>query len=117
MTDDMTPAAADGGQRPEEQLAQQLVEQARPQGDRGQDPRRTGHNRPVYTAIDVAVDGQSDILGLWIGSGGEGATSGRCTSGRPNRPPRNASVKSTSSQLSCSRLLLLVQGLVADVVQ
>ena len=30
-------------------------------------------NRPVYTAIGVTVDGQRDILGLWIGSGGEGA--------------------------------------------
>ncbi|MEZ5340529.1 MAG: IS256 family transposase [Acidimicrobiales bacterium] len=30
-------------------------------------------NRPVYTAIGVTVDGKRDILGLWIGSGGEGA--------------------------------------------
>lgn len=30
-------------------------------------------NRPVYTAIGVTVDGQRDILGLWVGSGGEGA--------------------------------------------
>ena len=30
-------------------------------------------NRPVYTAIGVTVDGQRDILGLWIGAGGEGA--------------------------------------------
>ena len=30
-------------------------------------------NRPVYTAIGVTVDGQRDILGLWIGTGGEGA--------------------------------------------
>jgi putative transposase len=29
-------------------------------------------NRPVYTAIGVSVDGQRDILGLWVGSGGEG---------------------------------------------
>jgi putative transposase len=27
----------------------------------------------VYTAIGVSVDGQRDILGLWVGSGGEGA--------------------------------------------
>jgi transposase-like protein len=27
----------------------------------------------VYTAIGVTVDGQRDILGLWVGSGGEGA--------------------------------------------
>lgn len=30
-------------------------------------------NRPVYTAIGVTVDGQRDILGLWVGAGGEGA--------------------------------------------
>jgi putative transposase len=30
-------------------------------------------NRPVYTAIGVTVDGKRDILGLWVGSGGEGA--------------------------------------------
>ena len=30
-------------------------------------------NRPVYTAIGVTVDGKREILGLWIGSGGEGA--------------------------------------------
>jgi putative transposase len=30
-------------------------------------------NRPVYAAIGVTIDGQRDILGLWIGSGGEGA--------------------------------------------
>ena len=30
-------------------------------------------NRPVYVAIGVTVDGKRDILGLWIGSGGEGA--------------------------------------------
>src|SRR3954449_4152467 len=29
-------------------------------------------NRPVYTAIGVTVDGQRDILGLWVGTGGEG---------------------------------------------
>ncbi len=30
-------------------------------------------NRPVYTAVGVTVDGKRDILGLWIGTGGEGA--------------------------------------------
>ena len=30
-------------------------------------------NRPVYTAIGVTVEGERDILGLWVGSGGEGA--------------------------------------------
>src|SRR4051794_9054863 len=30
-------------------------------------------NRPVYAAIGVTVDGQKDVLGLWMGTGGEGA--------------------------------------------
>lgn len=30
-------------------------------------------NRPVYAAIGVTVDGTRDILGLWVGAGGEGA--------------------------------------------
>ena len=30
-------------------------------------------NRRVYAAIGVTVDGQRDILGLWVGAGGEGA--------------------------------------------
>ncbi|MGF6883717.1 hypothetical protein ABIA39_008300 [Nocardia sp. GAS34] len=30
-------------------------------------------NRPVYAAIGVTVNGEKDILGLWAGTGGEGA--------------------------------------------
>lgn len=30
-------------------------------------------NRPVYAAIGVTVDGKRDVLGLWVGTGGEGA--------------------------------------------
>jgi putative transposase len=30
-------------------------------------------NRPIYTAIGVTIDGTRDILGLWVGTGGEGA--------------------------------------------
>lgn len=30
-------------------------------------------NRPIYAAIGVTVDGERDILGLWVGTGGEGA--------------------------------------------
>ncbi|MGZ6983041.1 MAG: IS256 family transposase [Ilumatobacteraceae bacterium] len=30
-------------------------------------------NRPAYTAVAVTCDGERDILGLWIGNGGEGA--------------------------------------------
>ena len=30
-------------------------------------------NRPIYVAVAVTVDGTRDILGLWVGEGGEGA--------------------------------------------
>jgi putative transposase len=30
-------------------------------------------NRPFYAAIGVTVDGRKDVLGLWAGTGGEGA--------------------------------------------
>jgi putative transposase len=30
-------------------------------------------NRPIYVAIGVTTDGTRDILGLWVGDGGEGA--------------------------------------------
>jgi putative transposase len=30
-------------------------------------------SRPIYTAVGVTVDGERDILGLWAGTGGEGA--------------------------------------------
>jgi putative transposase len=30
-------------------------------------------NRPVYAAIGVTVTGEKDVLGLWAGTGGEGA--------------------------------------------
>jgi putative transposase len=30
-------------------------------------------NRPVYSAVGVTVDGERDVLGLWVGSAGEGA--------------------------------------------
>jgi putative transposase len=30
-------------------------------------------NRPIYTAIGVTTDGRREILGLWAGTGGEGA--------------------------------------------
>ena len=30
-------------------------------------------NRPVYTAVGVTVNGERDILGLWVGDGSEGA--------------------------------------------
>jgi putative transposase len=30
-------------------------------------------NRPVHTAIGITIEGSRDILGLWVGEGGEGA--------------------------------------------
>jgi len=30
-------------------------------------------NRPIYAAIGVSLEGHKDVLGLWAGSGGEGA--------------------------------------------
>jgi transposase-like protein len=30
-------------------------------------------NRPIYVAVGVSVEGERDILGLWVGDGGEGA--------------------------------------------
>jgi transposase-like protein len=30
-------------------------------------------NRPVYAAIGVTLEGRKDVLGLWMGTGGEGA--------------------------------------------
>jgi len=30
-------------------------------------------NRPIYVTVGVTVDGERDILGLWVGDGGEGA--------------------------------------------
>jgi len=30
-------------------------------------------NRPIYVVLAVTVDGERDILGLWVGDGGEGA--------------------------------------------
>jgi putative transposase len=30
-------------------------------------------NRPVYSVIGVTVNGERDVLGLWVGDGGEGA--------------------------------------------
>src|SRR5580658_7209932 len=30
-------------------------------------------NRPIYVALGVTADGERDILGLWVGTGGEGA--------------------------------------------
>lgn len=30
-------------------------------------------NRPVYVVVGVNLDGQRDVLGMWVGTGGEGA--------------------------------------------
>jgi putative transposase len=39
-------------------------------------------NRPIYVALAVTVDGERDILGLWVGQGGEGA---KLLAARPDR--------------------------------
>jgi putative transposase len=44
-------------------------------------------NRPVYAAIGVTVDGRKDVLGLWAGTGGEGAKLDE-RAGRPEEPRR-----------------------------
>jgi transposase-like protein len=36
-------------------------------------------NRPIYTVVGVSVAGERDILGLWIGDGGESAVGIRCS--------------------------------------
>jgi hypothetical protein len=40
---------------------------------RGQDPLRAGHQPSCLHRIEVTADGTRDILGTWIGTGGEGA--------------------------------------------
>lgn len=30
-------------------------------------------NRPIYVVVDINCDGERDVLGLWVGTGGEGA--------------------------------------------
>lgn len=32
-------------------------------------------NRPVYAVIGVSLAGEKDVLGLWVGTGGEGRSS------------------------------------------
>ena len=42
--------------------------------DRRQDPRRPVLNGPIYVAMGVNLNGERDLLGMWVGpSGGEGA--------------------------------------------
>ncbi|MFB4302468.1 transposase [Actinomadura sp. NTSP31] len=38
-------------------------------------------DRPVYVAVGINCHGERDVLGLWVGTGGEGAR--RCA-----MPPR-----------------------------
>ncbi|MGX4653430.1 transposase [Micromonospora sp. SCSIO 07396] len=30
-------------------------------------------NRPVYVVVGISLDGGRDVLGMWAGTGGEGA--------------------------------------------
>src|SRR5215831_8599752 len=45
-------------------------------------------NRPVYAAIGVTIDGRKDVLGLWAGTGGEGARFLDERAHRPEEPRR-----------------------------
>jgi putative transposase len=42
-------------------------------------------NRPIYAAIGVSLAGEKDVLGLWAGTGGEGAKFWMAESGRGRR--------------------------------
>jgi transposase-like protein len=33
----------------------------------------TVSNRPVYIAVGINLEGERDVLGMWVGTGGEGA--------------------------------------------
>ncbi len=39
-------------------------------------------NRPFYAAIGVSLAGERDILGLWAGTGGEGAKTSHVPEGQ-----------------------------------
>jgi putative transposase len=30
-------------------------------------------NRPIYVAVGINIAGERDVLGMWVGTGGEGA--------------------------------------------
>ena len=38
-----------------------------------EDPRGRVSNRPVYVALGINCHGERDVLGMWVGTGGEGA--------------------------------------------
>jgi putative transposase len=53
-------------------------------------------NRPVYTKVGVTVDGKRDILGLWVGIGGEAPSTGcKCS-------PRSRTAASKTHASSCA---------------
>src|SRR4051794_11693524 len=45
-------------------------------------------NRPIYAAIGVTLAGEKDVLGLWAGTGGEGAKFSDERAHRPAQPRR-----------------------------
>jgi putative transposase len=49
-------------------------------------------NRPVYAAIGVSLAGEKDVLGLWAGTGGEGAKFWMAVLDRPAQPGRRRRV-------------------------
>ena len=60
-------------------------------------------NRPIYVAVGVTSAGERDILGLWVGDGGEGSSGRRCSPrSRTAAPPTCASWSATASK-DCPR--------------
>ena len=61
-------------------------------------------NRPVYAAIGVTLDGEKDILGLWAGTGGEGAKFWMAVlTDLRNRGSRTCSSWSATGSRACPR--------------
>ena len=54
-------------------------------------------NRPIYAAIGVTLDGEKDILGLWAGTGGEGAKFWMARAHRHPQPRREEMCSSWSA--------------------
>ena len=43
-------------------------------------------NRPVYVAVGINLIGERDVLGMWVGTGGEGCSLGHHARHHPERP-------------------------------
>jgi putative transposase len=60
-------------------------------------------NRPIYAAIGVTLAGDKDILGLWAGTGGEGAKFWLCLLTCATGASRTCSSWSTTGSRDCPR--------------